>query len=204
MRPVGLAIKSLQCMYLCSLKYLIFSLSHRLLFERVINLQMAMKKMKFFFKKFLDFEEKHGDEASVAAVKRKAQEYVDSHWGLPVPETSSWEPSLSAVPLVHCGSLSTPARHSGSHMSSGVLVDILENAKSFRARRVLCWWYDVIIYMKILLNAINQKLNIYSYFTKNNVLIYILYFLKRIRLSCSMRVHGSPVQSKWSLIFYES
>lgn len=51
----------------------------RLLFERVINLQMAMKKMKFFFKKFLDFEEKHGDESSVAAVKQKAQEYVDSH-----------------------------------------------------------------------------------------------------------------------------
>lgn len=41
---------------------------------------MAMKKMKFFFKKFLDFEEKHGDESSVAAVKQKAQEYVDSHW----------------------------------------------------------------------------------------------------------------------------
>ena len=197
MQPVGLAIKSLQCMYLCSLKYLIFSLSHRLLFERVINLQMAMKKMKFFFKKFLDFEEKHGDEASVAAVKRKAQEYVDSHWVLPVPE-----PSLSAVPLVHSVSLSTPARHSESHMSSGVLVDILENAKSFRARRVLCWWYDVIIYMKILLNAINQKLNIYTYYTKNNVLIYVLYFLKRIRLSCSMRVHGTPMQSKWSLNFY--
>ncbi|XP_062605737.1 protein RRP5 homolog [Saccostrea cucullata] len=51
----------------------------RLLFERVINLQMAMKKMKFFFKKFLDFEEKHGDESTVAAVKQKAQEYVDSH-----------------------------------------------------------------------------------------------------------------------------
>ncbi|XP_061171333.1 protein RRP5 homolog [Saccostrea echinata] len=51
----------------------------RLLFERVINLQMAMKKMKFFFKKFLDFEEKHGDEFTVASVKQKAQEYVDSH-----------------------------------------------------------------------------------------------------------------------------
>lgn len=119
MQPVGLAIKSLQCMYLCSLKYLIFSLSHRLLFERVINLQMAMKKMKFFFKKFLDFEEKHGDEASVAAVKRKAQEYVDSHWVLPVPETSACEPSLSAVPLVHCGSLHASTAFWKSHEQRG-------------------------------------------------------------------------------------
>ena len=61
---------------------------------------MAMKKMKFFFKKFLDFEEKHGDEASVAAVKRKAQEYVDSHWGLPVPETSACEPTHSCIVIL--------------------------------------------------------------------------------------------------------
>ena len=136
---------------------------------------MAMKKMKFFFKKFLDFEEKHGDEASVAAVKRKAQEYVDSHWGLPVPETSACEPSLSAVPLVHCGSLSTPARHSGSHMSSGFLVDILENAKSFRARSV-CGCQSVLViwcnhFYEDTIECNKPEIKYIYFFTKNNVLI---------------------------------
>ena len=34
--------------------------------------------MKFFFKKYLEFEEKHGDETLVAEVKQKALDYVES------------------------------------------------------------------------------------------------------------------------------
>lgn len=37
-----------------------------------------MKKMKFFFKKYLEFEQRHGTEQSVESVKQKAVEYVES------------------------------------------------------------------------------------------------------------------------------
>ena len=50
----------------------------RHLFERVIHLSLSAKKMKFFFKRYLDFEKKCGTEAEVAEVKRKAVEYVES------------------------------------------------------------------------------------------------------------------------------
>ncbi|XP_013409500.1 protein RRP5 homolog isoform X4 [Lingula anatina] len=49
----------------------------RHLFERVINLNVSAKKMKFFFKKFLEFEKKYGSEETVDAVKRKAVDYVE-------------------------------------------------------------------------------------------------------------------------------
>jgi rRNA biogenesis protein RRP5 len=39
---------------------------------------MAAKKMKFFFKKYLQFEERYGSEDKVAEVKRKALQYVES------------------------------------------------------------------------------------------------------------------------------
>ena len=51
---------------------------HRHLFERVIHLSLSAKKMKFFFKRYLDFEKRCGNEADVAEVKRKAVEYVES------------------------------------------------------------------------------------------------------------------------------
>ncbi|XP_063818026.1 protein RRP5 homolog [Pseudophryne corroboree] len=48
------------------------------IFERVIHLSMAAKKIKFFFKRYLEYEKKHGDERTIQAVKEKALEYVES------------------------------------------------------------------------------------------------------------------------------
>ncbi|XP_064601057.1 protein RRP5 homolog [Liolophura sinensis] len=54
----------------------------RQLFERVINLKLSVKKMKFFFKKYLDFEKSYGTEESMLSVKQKALEYVESRGSL--------------------------------------------------------------------------------------------------------------------------
>lgn len=48
------------------------------IFERVIHLSLAPKKMKFFFKRYLDYEKKFGTEESVLGVKRAALEYVET------------------------------------------------------------------------------------------------------------------------------
>ncbi|XP_045147375.1 protein RRP5 homolog isoform X1 [Echinops telfairi] len=48
------------------------------IFERVIHLSMAPKRMKFFFKRYLDYEKQHGTEKDVQAVKAKALEYVEA------------------------------------------------------------------------------------------------------------------------------
>uniref|UniRef100_A0A8C3PJU4 Protein RRP5 homolog n=1 Tax=Calidris pygmaea TaxID=425635 RepID=A0A8C3PJU4_9CHAR len=48
------------------------------IFERVIHLSLAPKKMKFFFKRYLDYEKKFGTSESVLAVKRAALEYVET------------------------------------------------------------------------------------------------------------------------------
>ncbi|NXU73503.1 RRP5 protein, partial [Oreotrochilus melanogaster] len=48
------------------------------IFERVIHLSLAPKKMKFFFKRYLDYEKKFGTMESVLAVKRAAVEYVET------------------------------------------------------------------------------------------------------------------------------
>ncbi|KAM6347613.1 protein RRP5 homolog isoform 2-T2 [Alca torda] len=47
-------------------------------FERVIHLSLAPKKMKFFFKRYLDYEKKFGTAESVLGVKRAALEYVET------------------------------------------------------------------------------------------------------------------------------
>lgn len=49
----------------------------RELFERVINLKLSTKKMKFFFKKYLEFEQKYGSLQTVSLVKDKATSYVE-------------------------------------------------------------------------------------------------------------------------------
>ena len=54
------------------------SLLYSRLFERCVTLSVSPKNMKFFFKRFLQFEKDHGDEKSVEEVKRKAREYVAS------------------------------------------------------------------------------------------------------------------------------
>lgn len=48
----------------------------RSLYERVISLNVSSKKMKFLFKRFLEFEKENGNEQRVEHVKEKAREYV--------------------------------------------------------------------------------------------------------------------------------
>lgn len=51
----------------------------RQLFERAITMQLSAKKMKFFFKRYLEFEKEHGTEATVERVMKKAEEFVENH-----------------------------------------------------------------------------------------------------------------------------
>lgn len=48
----------------------------RALFERCTHLALPPKKMKFFFKRYLKYEETHGDDDHVEHVKKQAMEYV--------------------------------------------------------------------------------------------------------------------------------
>ncbi|KAL6481580.1 hypothetical protein MHYP_G00096600 [Metynnis hypsauchen] len=48
------------------------------LFDQVIHLSVSVKKIKFFFKRYLDYEKKHGTPESIQAVKQKALEYVEA------------------------------------------------------------------------------------------------------------------------------
>ncbi|KAM4603795.1 protein RRP5 homolog isoform 1-T2 [Polymixia lowei] len=50
----------------------------RALFDRVIHLSVSVKKIKFFFKRYLDYEKKHGTPESIQAVKEKALEFVEA------------------------------------------------------------------------------------------------------------------------------
>ncbi|WZY95790.1 rRNA biogenesis protein RRP5 [Brassica napus] len=50
----------------------------RSLFERAISLSLPPKKMKFLFKKFLEYEKTAGDDERVEYVKQRAMEYADS------------------------------------------------------------------------------------------------------------------------------
>ncbi|KAG2317978.1 hypothetical protein Bca4012_069048 [Brassica carinata] len=50
----------------------------RSLFERAISLSLPPKKMKFLFKKFLEYEKSADDEERVEYVKQRAMEYADS------------------------------------------------------------------------------------------------------------------------------
>lgn len=50
----------------------------RSLYNRAISLKLPVKIIKFYFKKYLQFEEKFGTESEVAHVKKKALEYVES------------------------------------------------------------------------------------------------------------------------------
>ncbi|CAH1239583.1 PDCD11 [Branchiostoma lanceolatum] len=53
----------------------------RVAFDRVTALNLSTKNMKGFFKRYLEFEKKHGDENTVSVVKRKAMEYVEAKVG---------------------------------------------------------------------------------------------------------------------------
>ncbi|XP_029924542.1 protein RRP5 homolog [Myripristis murdjan] len=50
----------------------------RALFDRVIHLSVAAKKIKFFFKRYLEYEKRHGTPESIQAVKDKALEFVEA------------------------------------------------------------------------------------------------------------------------------
>ncbi|KAI1297139.1 Protein RRP5 -like protein [Halotydeus destructor] len=49
----------------------------RTVFERVVNLKMAVKRMKALFSKYIDFESKYGTESSVNKVRKMADDYVE-------------------------------------------------------------------------------------------------------------------------------
>jgi rRNA biogenesis protein RRP5 len=53
----------------------------RKLFERIIHMKLPAKKMKVFFKRYLELEEQHGTAASVEHVKKSAQSYVEQYSG---------------------------------------------------------------------------------------------------------------------------
>lgn len=55
--------------------------SLRRLFTRIVSLRLSSKKAKFFFKRFLDFEKRWGDQVTVQTVKDLAQRYVESSMG---------------------------------------------------------------------------------------------------------------------------
>ncbi|XP_077102303.1 protein RRP5 homolog [Siphateles boraxobius] len=48
------------------------------LFDRVIHLSVSVKKIKFFFKRYLEYEKTNGTPETIQAVKQKAVEYVES------------------------------------------------------------------------------------------------------------------------------
>ena len=54
------------------------SFSFRNIFEKIITLNLSTKKMKFVFKRYLEFEKKYGDDRLAEGVKSKAMEYVES------------------------------------------------------------------------------------------------------------------------------
>ena len=49
------------------------------MFNRIVSLGLTVKRMKFIFKKFLDFEKTYGDEDSIEKVKEVASKYVESN-----------------------------------------------------------------------------------------------------------------------------
>lgn len=53
----------------------------RALFERTICLELPVKKMKFLFKKYLEFEKSHGDEERVEYVKAEALKFIEKTRG---------------------------------------------------------------------------------------------------------------------------
>jgi len=53
----------------------------RNLFDRAVSLNLSSKKMKFFFKRYLNFEKQYGTPETVEHVKQKAQDYVAKKTG---------------------------------------------------------------------------------------------------------------------------
>lgn len=49
----------------------------RRLYERILAMRLSSKKAKFFFKRYLEFEKRHGSEAGIAHVKDLVRRYVE-------------------------------------------------------------------------------------------------------------------------------
>ena len=49
------------------------------LFERATHAALPPKKMKFLFRRYLDYERAHGDAAGVEHVKQAARAYVEAN-----------------------------------------------------------------------------------------------------------------------------
>lgn len=49
--------------------------------ERAVTYNIAMKKMRTVFKKYLEFEQKYGDAESITKVKLLAADYVRTELG---------------------------------------------------------------------------------------------------------------------------
>jgi rRNA biogenesis protein RRP5 len=54
------------------------TLAVRSLYERVCHLSLSLKKMKYVFKRYLQFEQKYGDRASAQRVKEEAKAFLES------------------------------------------------------------------------------------------------------------------------------
>lgn len=54
----------------------------REILERMIQLNLPPKKMKFIFKKYMDFETNNGDQFKVDRIRKKALDYVESKVGV--------------------------------------------------------------------------------------------------------------------------
>lgn len=50
----------------------------RTLFERATHLPLPPKKMKFLFRRYLEYEKSEGDAEAVEHVKRRAMEFVEN------------------------------------------------------------------------------------------------------------------------------
>lgn len=55
-----------------------FSIVFRQTLERAVSHKIPMKKMRTLFKKYLEFEQKYGNDETVAKVKNLAANYVHS------------------------------------------------------------------------------------------------------------------------------
>lgn len=72
-------LQGLKCSFTLFLtKLIILVLLNRQILERGISQKIPMKKMRTLFKKYLDFEERFGDDETIQKVKTLAAQYVNA------------------------------------------------------------------------------------------------------------------------------
>lgn len=60
-----------------NLKLILILIRH--IFNRIVQIGLTAKRMKFIFKKFMDFEKTHGNEQEYEKVKDMAIKYVETN-----------------------------------------------------------------------------------------------------------------------------